>query len=223
MSKYTELITSSHNNKPKFVKTVDISTNPYSDIQEILLSFHNKFDLDIAVGDQLDILGEWIGRSRYLPLPLDGVYFNWDTTIDEGWDAGRWKDTYDPDNGLVKLDDDSYRYLLKMQIAANHWKGSKDEAYDSWIETFGDGRFIIIQDYQDMSIEIGFSGEMPTVIKQIIKSGIQPFKPESVKVNTYFTSGYNGPLMGWDIDNDAINGWDTGYWADEIIPQDNFN
>lgn len=222
MSKYTDLITSAHNQKEKFVKTVDISTSPYESIQNILNNLINKYDIDLAVGDQLDTVGIWVGIGRYLPLPLEGVYFTWDTTIDEGWDAGRWKDTYDPDNGLVKLDDESYRYLIKMQIAANHWHGTKDEAYDIWTETFGDGKYIIIQDFQDMSIEIGFSGEIPTVIKQIIKSGIQPFKPESIRVNTYFTSGFNGPIMGWDIDNDAINGWDTAYWADEIIPQENF-
>lgn len=220
MSKYTDRVTSAHNQKPKFMATVELSTSPYSTLQDILLNLIKRFDVDQGVGDQLDILGEWIGITRYLPLPLDDVYFTWDGSINTGWDAGRWKDTYDPDSGLVKLDDDSYRYLLKMQIAANHWHGAKNEAYDSWIETFGDGRFIIIQDYQDMSIEIGFSGEMPTVIKQIIKAGIQPFKPESVKVNTYFTSGYNGPIMGWDIDNGAISGYDKAYWADEIISND---
>ena len=92
MSKYTDLITSAHNQKEKFVKTVDISTSPYESIQNILNNLINKYDIDLAVGDQLDTVGIWVGIGRYLPLPLEGVYFTWDTTIDEGWDAGRWKD-----------------------------------------------------------------------------------------------------------------------------------
>lgn len=58
MSKYTDLITSYHRDKPLFTQHVDLSTRPISDIGSEMSSLVSAFDIDKAVGVQLDILGE---------------------------------------------------------------------------------------------------------------------------------------------------------------------
>ncbi|OON35644.1 hypothetical protein BTJ39_22205, partial [Izhakiella australiensis] len=96
MSKYTDLITNYHAGKPKFVAHVDLSTRALTDTSETLNALLAAFDIDTAVGTQLDILGEWIGRSRIVSQPISGIYFSFDTD-GLGWDQGVWQGPYDPD------------------------------------------------------------------------------------------------------------------------------
>lgn len=213
---YLKLITSQHKDKPKFLKTVDLSTAPLVHIQDTLYNIIDAHYLDNAQGAQLDTLGEWIGQSRTVKIPLTDIYFAFDTIADSGWDSGIWWDTYSPMDGTASLDDDSYRFILKMRVASNRWHGKRDEAYDIWQQTFGGTSFVLITDYQDMSIDIGFSGKLSAAVKAIIKAGLQPFKPESVQVRAFFTNNADGPMFGWDIENDAINGYDSGNWADIV-------
>lgn len=63
MSKYTELITNYHATKPKFLAHVDLMTRPLIDVAAATRGLITAFDIDSAVGVQLDILGLWIGRK----------------------------------------------------------------------------------------------------------------------------------------------------------------
>ena len=51
---------------------------PFVDEQSVLNSLPGKYDLDSAVGVQLDAVGEWVGISRELAVPLSNVYFSLD-------------------------------------------------------------------------------------------------------------------------------------------------
>lgn len=64
MSKYTDLITNYHAGKPKFVDHVDLSTRPLIDVSAATAGLITAFDVDTAVGDQLDILGNGLAYPR---------------------------------------------------------------------------------------------------------------------------------------------------------------
>ncbi|HAU7856148.1 TPA: DUF2612 domain-containing protein [Escherichia coli] len=125
MSKYTELITNYHATKPKFLAHVDLMTRPLIDVAAATRGLITAFDIDSAVGVQLDILGLWIGRSRVVSQPISGVYFSWDTD-GLGYDQGVWQGPYDPDSGYMYLSDETYRVILKAKIAINNWDGRND-------------------------------------------------------------------------------------------------
>lgn len=154
MSKYTDLITNYHANKPKFVDHIDLSTRPLVDVGTAINGLITAFDIDTAVGNQLDILGLWIGRKRRVSTPISGVYFSWDTDR-LGWDQGNWQGPYDPDDGFMDLSDEIYRLVLKVKIAINHWDGQNDTIKD-FIDTAleDSGLRMAIVDNQDMSISI---------------------------------------------------------------------
>nr|WP_310616923.1 DUF2612 domain-containing protein [Pantoea cypripedii] len=159
MSKYTDLITNYHAGKPKFVQHVDLSTRPLTDASTALQGLITAFDIDSAVGVQLDVLGEWIGRSRVVNQPISGVYFSFDTD-NLGWDQGVWQGPYDPDDGYTSLSDDTYRIVLKAKIAINNWDGTNDSLksiLDAALE--GSGIRMAIVDNQDMSISIWVLGD----------------------------------------------------------------
>jgi hypothetical protein len=212
---YTGLITSEHKDKQKFKKVVKANTKFYARLQQVLASIPGKFDLDTAVGDQLDKVGEWVGVKRNVPIPITGVYFEWDTA-DVGWEFGTWKADFDPVLGPSLLPDDSYRQFIKAKIAANKWNGSIPDAYEIYDSLFPEGG-IVIQDNQDMTMVIGFFGTPPSaILKALLVCRFIALKPEGVRISYYAIVSNFAPLFGWDIDNNAINGWDTGDWPTEI-------
>jgi len=219
LAEYQDLITSEHNQRPKYMAMALAGLNPLVKLQEIILSLPEAFDIDSAIGVQLDKVGEWIGRSRNVAIPLVGVYFSWDDAATTGWDSGTWIGEFDPTSGLTSLPDDSYRILLKAKIAANTWDGSIPGAYAVWRQAFGDNSQIVIQDNQDMSMTVAIFGlNLDAVTFALLTGGYIPLKPEGVRINSYDVAPDNGPIFSWDVNNDLLKGWDQGSWPIEIIP-----
>ena len=199
MSGYLGLVTSEHRNRPRFMATVAAVTDPLCGLQELLETMRAAFDVDSAVGGQLDRTGEWIGRSRPLRLELDGVYFGW---------------------GRVRLPDETYRLLLKAKIGANRWDGTVPGAYEVWESAFADtGSLILMQDNQDMSVVIGLAGTpLDAVMRNLLLQGYLPLKPEGVRVAWYAVAPERGPLLGWNCETGGLSGWGKGIWPVRLEP-----
>jgi hypothetical protein len=219
---YLDRVTSQHRQRPKFAAVVDAVTRPAVELQALLETIRRAFDLDDAVGVQLDRVGEWVGRTRYLSTPLEGVYFAWDTE-GVGWGEGSWQGLYDPDTGLVALPDDTYRLLLKGKVAANGWDGTRDGAYQIWEAAFADsGLIILIQDNQDMSIVVGIAGGAPSaILEALLVQGYIPLKPAGVRV-AYYAAPPSGAsaLFAWNCNSAALAGWDVSAWPRIITPME---
>lgn len=52
MTVYTDLVTSEHADKPRFIASLLAITNPFVDLQAVLADLPADFDLDQAVGAQ---------------------------------------------------------------------------------------------------------------------------------------------------------------------------
>ncbi len=219
-AEYLALITSAYAEKPRFMATVEASVAPFAAIQDVLKSLPAAFDIDTAMGVQLDTIGLWIGRSRRIDAALVGVYFAWDDTVATGWESGVWQGVYDPASGLVDLPDDSYRRLLRAKIATNSWDGTIPDAYAVWESVFDASSFILMQDNQDMSMVVGIAGALLSAVdKALLVGGYLNLKPEGVRVSYYVVAPVAGALFAWDVaDSGALAGWTNGNWATEITP-----
>lgn len=215
---YKNLITSEHKNKPKFMATVEANVKFYVHLQEVLNSLVPKFDVDTAEGAQLDIIGLWVGVSRFIRSPLTGIYFEWDGVASVGWDSGIWQGDFSPTSGLTSLPDDIYRTLIKAKISANRWDGTIPSAYEIW-QTLFTNNTIIIQDNQDMSMTVAIVGTILDVLTQaLITGGYILLKPEGVRVQYYAIPVDTNPIFVWDSEGDGTGGWDEGSWAQLLIP-----
>ena len=208
---YTGLLTSAHGTKPRFVATVSTITAPCAKLQAELVALRQAFDLDTAIGVQLDTIGLWVGQSRRVPVPLTGVYFAWGGAPSVGWGAGVWKGQFDPATALVDLPDDLYRALLKAKVILNRWSGSYVEAYAAWLHAFGPEHVVAILDHQDMSMTISMSGTpLSEAQRALIVHGAIHFKPHGVRVN-YVTVPADGPAFAWGVPTSpGFAGWGTG-------------
>lgn len=118
---YKDLLIAQYKSKTKARATIDALVRALV-ADQIYLSVLNGFNLDTAVGAQLDIIGQYAGQSRR--------GYNFD--------------------GPVELDDDDYRLILKLKVFQNRMDGSM-YAIQTMIDTFFDG-ILLAFDHQDMSL-----------------------------------------------------------------------
>lgn len=181
---YIDLITDEHRDKPKFVATVKASVEPFAKLQQVMRKFLTDFDVDTAIGAQLDTIGIWVGVSRIVGIPITGYYFTWDDVVADGWDNGIWKGIGDPDAGFVSLPDDLYRSLIKAKIQANIWRGDIPGAYNIVDTALSVDGVVRIVDNQDMTMTVRVTGGvLPAVEQAIVTAGYLPIKPAGVKAN----------------------------------------
>lgn len=217
MSKYTDLITTYHASKPLFVQHVDLSTRPVSDVSSAMAGMIHAFDIDTAIGVQLDIIGEWVGRTRIVSEPITGVYFSFDTD-GVGFEQGVWQGPYDPDSGFTSLSDDVYRVILKAKIAINNWDGTNDSLPDILDTALaGSGLAMQIIDNQDMTISILVFPEtdISEVSKELlaaIRQGYLTVKAAGVLSGDILTPSEGTLMFGFDLENEYFAGFDTGAW-----------
>jgi len=218
LADYQGLATSLYRSKPNFMALCAALAQPLVDLQALLEAVRSGFDLDTAVGVQLDQVGQWVGRSRYLDMPLTGVYFSWGIP-GVGWGQGSWKGPYDPDSGMVALPDDVYRTLLRAKIAANTWDGTIPGAYEVWQTLFrGSGPIIVIQDLQDMTMVVGVAGQsLDAVTRALLVHGYLPLKPAGVRIRYFAVPPAGGPLFAWGCNSEALAGWSLGSWPEHIM------
>lgn len=120
---YVALVAPEHQGAPRFLATVAASVDPLAALQAALLAAELSFDLDGAVGVQLDAVGVRVGRSRAVPTPLPGVYFSVGL-LNRGVGQAPIKGPYSTKVGIYLLDDETFRRLLRAKVVANRWDGT---------------------------------------------------------------------------------------------------
>lgn len=119
---YLALIPPLYANKPDFNAVIEITVACFADTQAFLANLPAAFDIDTAIGVQLDATGAWIGQSRNVSIPVAQPWFSWGV-LNRGWGEGYWKGPTILGNYISSLDDETYRRLLYAKIAANYGKG----------------------------------------------------------------------------------------------------
>ena len=213
---YTNLITSEHVDKYNFIATISVSVQAWADITALETLIPFLYDVDNAAGEQLDIVGQWVGITRNLKLSIAGIYFAFDTA-NVGFDQGIWQGLFDPDTGLVQLPDNHYRLLIKATILNNIWDGTTDNAYTLVNIVFQSYSYsLYIEDPCNLTMNLGLigPGSPDALLLALFTGGYLNIKPAGVHISNYFTQFTSGPVFAFDL-NDNINfgGFDSGNWA----------
>jgi hypothetical protein len=183
-SYYSGLLTSEYRGSAKFNQWLQSVLMIAADISTCLQSISSAFDLDLAVGAQLDILGLIIGASRTV--------------------------AFQPTGGVSPvLDDDTYRILLKATVANNQWDGRIGSLYPIWKTLFPSGTIAII-DNQNMTAVVVLTGAFSSILQDLISNGLIVPRPQAVAYTYVFG---NLPLLGFDRDDAYVAGFDAGHFS----------
>jgi hypothetical protein len=214
IASWLALVTSEHASKPNFMAMLTVTFQPLADIIAVLESIPSAYDIDTAVGAQLDTIGGWVGITRNVAVPLTGVFFSW-ATAGLGWSQGNWTVGVNVLQ-LVTLPDSQYRNLLYAKIAANHWNGTIPGAYAVFNTVFqGTGFGVLIQDLQGMHMSFALTGPVPDAVTlALFTGGYFNLKPASVRIDKYYLPpASNVPYFGFGVEGQYIAGWGVGYWG----------
>lgn len=180
-SDYLGLVTSWLSNKPRYTGTVAIITTAFAALQSFLDTLPTAFDLDYAVGPQLDACGVRIGLSRYVIDNGADVFFSWDTP-GLGWDQGYWQGSYDPNVSASALDDATYRAALYAKVNSNTWDGTNDQVQNLVPSSLlPSGTTVAVIDNQNMTMTMLIRGApVPPLVAALLEGGYIPLKPGGV-------------------------------------------
>lgn len=207
---YVALLTSEHRSKPNFRAVVALTTGAFGDTAAALASLVAAFDLDQAQGAQLDAIGLWVGVSRAVRQQITGLYFTLDDTATTGFDRGIWQGPYDPSTGIVRLDDATFRTLIRAKIAANYWDGTIGGMEAFWEYVFGPG-VVTVTDNQDMTIVLLYDAlQMTPLMQNLFTNGYFGMVPAGVLVSYAVAS--DNPIFTLDTATPKFQGFDLGYW-----------
>lgn len=144
-----------YRNSPKFLEWIASCPRIANDqLEEVLLDLINSYNVDTAVGEQLDIIGRVVGVVRpvvkYSDYKVFGYYGN-DSYVNYGVAPYIGKN----DQQETLISDEFYRVLVKAKIARN----ISDATLDSIVQLaeFVTGiKVYNIDDPEDMTFKINF-------------------------------------------------------------------
>ena len=191
---------------PAMLAITDLYTRACWTLTLLCQQLPSLFDIDTAVGDQLDIIGEWIGFNRVISPGITNASFSWG--VDGlGWGQAYWE-TYGSGGSITILPDPIYRQILYTKRILNSWDGSIPEIVNALQTAFKDNEIIVI-DGQDMTMTIDIAGYVNPLTVALIQGGYFNLKPAGVHI----TFNASSIFFGWGIETAYIKGWSEGNWA----------
>lgn len=223
---FVNLLIIQYKNKPRAKGTIEaLAKQTFSDTTDKIfpIEVQNAYNLDTAVGEQLDVLGKYIGYDRNLPFPLNDnfVYAEYDGSINptEGYsDYYEEKITkpyleyrYSSYDSLA-ISDDTYRRILKMQSELKNKPLSLaniDEVLKKYFD-FNNNEIYLVEG--DKTVEYHISKEMyPTLnTQEKLNAFFEKYFPRpmgctfTVVRNDYFYTFNMNPINGAEIDEDFV-------------------
>ncbi len=198
---YANLLIIQYHDKPKAKAVIELT------VREVLASgvfidIKNGYNLDTAVGLQLDVLGKYIGVDRnfqdndlhdmFSLVTYEESAFDPDTDpiFDERWGFVDYAD-YDSvlENGVLnyssvisknfQLTDEDFRTLLKLKIIKNYSNASHKQIDDSIFLFFGNSIQVEQTGVMQMTYTVPF--DLTAIMNAAIKKSVLP-KPMGVEL-----------------------------------------
>jgi Protein of unknown function (DUF2612) len=193
---YADLIIMQYRNKPKAVATVSALVSEAVGDQ-IIQQVEDAFDVDTAVGDQLDAIGTYVGAQRQIVgLDLGKEYFAFPAYADPSpEDLKGFADYSDADEdifwyfqlyaeapGSTILADPDFRTYIKFLARLNSLNLGLADIDQLLFDFMGD--FVTLTDNEDMTILYEDAPDDPSTLFKILNYTGQLPHPAGVEVLT---------------------------------------
>lgn len=195
---YGNLLIIQYNNKTKARATMEALVTEML-ASGILFDVRDAYDVDTAIGLQLDVIGKYVGVDRFFTTQDLTGYFgfvNYSETEyeytygdDLGFSnynnfetkAGKWLNYSNLISQTIQLTDDQYRIIIKLKIVQNNSDNSHKSIDDSMFAFFGTD----VTPYSEGDMEMTYlvPENLTPIITVAIQKEVLP-KPMGVMLNT---------------------------------------
>ena len=230
---YVDLLILQYRDLPKAEATIKALVEPYKNIYDVMAQFETAFDVDLAVGKQLDIIGKIVGVNRLVPFTIPKKYFGFsDNPL--SYPMGDkfltvvsypMKDKFEIPYTTGQLNDNDYRFFIKAKIIKNtvsaYMIRAKGNSLQNAIDFLFDSKAYIV-DNKNMSLTIYIDSTFDFSLTPFINQlDIIP-RPQGVDIKTVIS--YNtGDTFGFS-DNANSKGFGdkfgtpiNSYFANKIL------
>lgn len=122
---YEDLLIVQYSGKPKASATVSEIVRRFKNNSDAMAQFEEAFDLDLAVGTQLDIIGKIVGISRNIEGVIPKIFFGFDDNVNaRGFSLAPFYTLDQQKYTDTQLSDSDYRFFIRIKIAKNHAKAT---------------------------------------------------------------------------------------------------
>lgn len=208
---YANLLILQYRSKPKARSHIkELVKNATGDF--LFYRLYEFFDVDNAVGAQLDIIGKIVGAQReILGLTIDKKYFSYESApepngFNRAGDVKKgvlFKNRRNSKESVYTLLDPDYRSLIKFKIASNHAKASMGDIDDVVFAVFGNDATVINNKNMTITYMIT-SANVPGLIA-VYKLGYLP-RPNGVGVDLILNVPHLNLIFGFRRANVTYNG-----------------
>lgn len=186
--------------KDKAKAEIALKATSWETVRSFLASLDDAFDLDLAVGAQLDVLGRIVGISRSVPEVIPKVYFGFSINpTNEGFAdrfnslriGGPFFDKFSSPFTDLQLNDNDYRFFIRVKASLNRASAymSSDERIsiqDVVLSAF-DGQAYVI-DNLDMTLTLYVSPTVSADRLRLIRALNLLPKPQAVRYKVVIQS-----------------------------------
>ena len=194
VDRYVNLLIKQYWEKPKAKAEITLAAENWQRNFDFYNAFEPAFDLDNAVGVQLDTLGKIVGINRFVEdaIPKRRFGFEGDltaTTFDDAFtplpNRAPFRDLFEEKFTPLTLDDPQYRNLIRIKIAINNYAAfmaSDDRiSIQDIVQLIFEGQAYIV-DNLDMTMTLFISADLDIDFLSLIQNLDLLPKPQGVEI-----------------------------------------
>ncbi len=180
----------------RFLQTIRALADEVQTLEDALLQVAEITDIETAAGVNLDVIGDIVGITRYVPNVIPIIFFGFDDSPDadtfgeedDPTIGARFKDLSEPDNAIAVLADPEFRILIRAKIIKNHAIGTNEDLIRSLLLLFQD-TVPMVEDIGGMEVTVSVGRPLTNLEIAIIDTLDLLPRAAGVKLNLVFDSG----------------------------------
>lgn len=200
---YYDLLIFQYQDKPKFKAELLALLEKFEDSKKLGDALLAGFDIDIAIGKQLDIIGKIVGLSRKTEDIIPKEYFGFkDININATGFGGSFYKFGDEIYTDLELNDNDYRFFLKAKIANNFMKNNIHKINEIIDYLFNSNAYVV--DNRDTTFTLFVNQEVPLRLVSIaIDINLLP-RPQTIRYNNFIRYDEANTLGFRDVNPNAV-------------------
>lgn len=219
-------VTEQFKNKPVFDKYIQLLLSGHIELQDVMKDVMQLRSIDTAVGAQLDVIGEIVGRPRGLITSDVFYYFGFDgepraETFGSTTDptvGGPWYSLGAPLGVSRPPSDEEYRLIIKAKIIKNRTLATPEDVIDAYKFLFGASK-VIIEEQSPGNVRIGIGKILNNVERGLLfdyggtgglfpkPAGVQYTYSEFQSGRVFATEGFPDGMGTGDLYDPSVGGF----------------